>query len=192
MREEDFYRSALARAAEQAINAHQALAEYSDRLMYLKSDQVADKWLKQTMYIDRLNDEAMCVAVCHHFYKHWWNGDHFTQNAAGIHVAFIRDLQPMLDSKRMKLTETERKLLKELQDMRKRVPIRDRQNVWKFQDGEHHYHRIERIKSILNNLEECKGKIKAGIVLNWEFGFAELLDEDFLDDDLSLDNDRGY
>ena len=48
------------------------------------------------------------------------------------------------------------------------------------------------MSEICNNLEECKGKIKAGIVLNWEFGFAELLDEDFLDDDLSLDNDRGY
>ena len=187
MTEVNIYQKALANAIEQAANSQIAVREHLRRLAFMKSECIYKACIGNEYKSKKLGT-VKAVAVGYEIKENVFELTRYntTRNAIRIKIVFAADVQALLDSKRKQLTDTERKGLKEMQEIRRDADY-SKKNLWYRSytgDPEGKVTKFERMDADFRNR---KNALKVLEIATWEWDLSAVMKDDFMERGLNYD-----
>ena len=189
MKEEGIYQKALADAIEQEVNANAAIKENLRRLAYIKARDLYMNCIGKDFESEELGTVKV-VAVSYETGYNVTDLERVFDKALEISVAFAVDVQSILDNKRKKLTDGERKDLKRILEFRQKAERCKKFNWLTYYDIDRKDNK--ELKNIDEKLRERKNSLNVLEIATWSWNLTEVLAEDFIDRSMNYDGQTLY
>lgn len=185
MTEANIYQKALANAIEQAANSQIAVREHLRRLAFMMSERIYKACIGNEYQSEELGT-VKAVAVDYEIKENVFELTRYntTRDAIRIKIVFAADVQALLDSKRKQLTDTERKGLKEIKDIRRDADNIKKNNWCRIYREDGSVKRFERMDSDFRNR---KNALKVLEIATWVWDLSDVLEDDFTGKGLDYD-----
>ena len=189
MKESEIYQQHLAESVAQVINWQGGVTEYLTRLAEMKAKRIWQSNVGKVFKSEELKEDVMVVAVGFKIHDDIWKSNSsWKEYAIIVKIAFVKDVNPILQNKRKKITDKERKYLKRLQEMREMVID---QTYTKYHNYSRYYSTsklYDEVKGIQDDIEYLKNNIKAVDTAEWSWSLEDILAQDFLTKGINYDN----